>query len=54
MVIAALEHYDGRYSDLPPMDLLNAKGKKCGHVSTNGRVWLGDVCVCEAQWPVTV
>jgi hypothetical protein len=41
MVLAALEKYHGRYSDLPCIDLLNSKGRVCGHVSTNGRVWLG-------------
>ena len=41
MVLAALEKYDGYYRDLPPIDLLNARGEKCGHVSTNGKVWLG-------------
>lgn len=45
MVTAALAKYDGWYRDLPQMRLLNAKGKKIGHVSTNGRVWLGEVCV---------
>ena len=41
MVLAALAKYDGYYRDLPRIDLLNSRGKKCGRVSTNGRVWLG-------------
>ena len=41
MVLAALAKYDGYYRDLPSIDLLNSRGKKCGRVSTNGRVWLG-------------
>jgi hypothetical protein len=49
MVLAALDKYHGRFSDLPRMDLLNSKGKRCGHVSTNGKVWLGKP---EVQvWP---
>jgi len=47
MVLAALAEYRGHYRDLPSIDLLNSRGKKCGHVSTNGKVWLGD---CQV-WP---
>ena len=39
--LAALAKYDGYYRDLPRIDLLNSRGKKCGRVSTNGKVWLG-------------
>lgn len=49
MVLEALAKYDGYYRDLPSIDLLNSRGKKCGHVSTNGRVWLGTPAV--QVWP---
>lgn len=48
MILTALRKYTGRYSDLPRFDLLNGKGKRCGHVSTNGRVWLGE----KQVWPL--
>jgi hypothetical protein len=47
MVLAALATYDGYYRDLPPIELLNSCGEKCGHVSTNGKVWLG----ASQVWP---
>ena len=38
-------------STLGPMDLYDSNGKKIGHVSYNGRVWLGDKVIAEAAKP---
>ena len=39
MVLAALAQYHGRFSDLPVIGFYEG-GRKTGHVSTNGKVWL--------------
>lgn len=52
MVLEALAKYHGYYRDLPSIDLLNSRGQKVGHVSTNGRVWLSARGPAVQVWPM--